>query len=112
MQKNDFTDFILNKFRELEEKFAEKNEQYSTNDPLANFSTGARLVYKKADAGTMYDVTKEYLLKHISHIYNNDVHGCKIDESLTDMAIYSVILLYFHKLSKMEECRNERKQDY
>ncbi len=103
MQKNDFTDFVLSKFQELGEKFAEKNEQYSTNDPFANFSAGARLVYKKADAGTMYEVAKEYLLKHIGHIYNNDVRGCKVDESLTDMAIYSVILLYFYEMSKTED---------
>lgn len=90
-----FRDFVIEKFKELEGKFAKKNQQYScTADPLANFSTGARLKYGKADMAHMYETAKDYCRKHIAYIESHGIDGKTVEDSLEDIAVYAVIALY------------------
>lgn len=81
-------------FDKLKETFVKKNKQYATSDPLANFRTGALLKYHKAGYPEMYEEAKDYQRKHIAHIQNNTINGPKVEESLADNAIYSIIELY------------------
>ncbi len=108
MQQNDFTKFVVQAFEDLSKMFAEKNEQYATGDPVANFRTGARLRYGSACNAHMYEVAKDYVGKHIAHVYNNDVYGPKVEESLADIAVYSVIMLYLRSQAQNEVHCHER----
>ena len=90
-----FTEFVVKKFSELSEKFENKNKQYSiSTDPLANFSTGARLKYGKAGMPEMYETLKDYARKHISYVETHGIDGKTLQDSLEDIAVYSVIALY------------------
>ena len=100
MQSNPFVDFVLNKFDRLKAQFKAKNDQYATADPVANFRTGALLRYRKCEPEDMYEVAKEYMGKHVAHVYNNGAHGPKVDESLADIAIYCLIMLYLVERAK------------
>ena len=91
----DFTEFVVQKFNELSEKFAKKNQQYScTADPLANFSTGARLKYGKAGMAEMYETLKDYCRKHVAYVETHGIDGKTLQDSLEDIAVYAVIALY------------------
>lgn len=81
-------------FDKLKETFVKKNKQYATSDPLANFRTGALLKYHAAGYAEMYEEAKDYQRKHIAHIMNNKIDGPKVEESLADNAVYSIIELY------------------
>lgn len=81
-------------FDKLKETFVNKNKQYATSDPLANFRTGALLKYHAAGYAEMYEEAKDYQRKHIAHIMNNKIDGPKVEESLADNAVYSIIELY------------------
>lgn len=102
MLQTPFTDCVLGEIDELRELFARKNEQYATNDPVANFRTGALLDGGKADAADMYLTARDYMKKHV----NNGVFGPKADESLRDTAMYCLTMLCFVKVAK-QEARNE-----
>lgn len=94
----EFTEFVTKTFDELKELFLKKNEQYAGLDPLANFSTGAKLIYGDDGYPAMFQEAMSYQRKHIAHMTNNGIGGEKVDESLRDIAVYSVILLYmWHK---------------
>lgn len=85
---------IISIIDEVKATFEKKNNQYKTSrDPLANFSKGAVLRYGEDNMGTKYETLKDYMGKHIAHIYNNDITGDKVDESLMDIAVYSIIAL-------------------
>lgn len=91
----DFNEFVTQKFSELSEKFAKKNGQYAVSaDPLANFSAGARLKYGKAGMPEMYETLKDYARKHISYVETHGIDGKTLQDSLEDIAVYSVIALY------------------
>lgn len=94
---DEFTAFMLEQFKKLGELFITKSNQYGPRDPLANFRTGARMEYGKANWETMYQEAKAYQRKHVAHIENNGVDGVKVGESLTDIAVYSMILLFMHR---------------
>lgn len=98
----DFREFVLDTFSELAEQFERKNRQYGDIDAIGDFRTGALTEYKNDSPNSMYKVAKHYALKHIAHVYGHDAFGDKVDESLKDIAIYSVIELYFHELAKQE----------
>lgn len=92
---DDFNEFVVQKFSELSEKFAKKNQQYSSSaDPLANFSTGARLKYGKAGMPEMYETLKDYARKHIAYVETHGLDGKTLQDSLEDIAVYAVIALY------------------
>ena len=78
--------------------FEKKNGQYREGtDDLANFTKGALLKYGDATMSERYEVLKDYVLKHISHVYNHPLTGPKVDESLMDIAVYFVIALVMHR---------------
>lgn len=93
----EYIKFVTETFDELKEQFIKKNAQYGDADPLQNFRRGAQLRYNNDNYNCMYKAALDYEGKHIAHIYNNDASGDKVDESLKDIAIYSVIELYLHK---------------
>lgn len=102
---NNFTDFVMQKFSELSEKFAKKNRQYAVSiDPLANFATGARLKYGKAGMPEMYETLKDYCRKHISYVETHGIDGKTLQDSLEDIAVYSAIALYMRACYE-DECK-------
>lgn len=107
----DFTEFVVQKFNELSEKFANKNQQYScTADPLANFSAGARLKYGKAGMPSMYETLKDYCRKHISYVETHGIDGKTLQDSLEDIAVYAVIALYMRACYE-DECKVSNETD-
>lgn len=107
----DFAKFVTNKFNELSEKFAKKNQQYSCSaDPLANFSTGARLKYGKAGMPEMYETLKDYCRKHISYVETHGIDGKTLHDSLEDIAVYAVIALYMRACYE-DECKVSNETD-
>lgn len=98
--KQEFIDFVCNTFDELKQQFLDKQTQYGNADPLANFRKGAMIQYGDAELSSMYEVALQYENKHVAHVYNNGIDGNKIDESLKDVAIYSIIELYLVKRYK------------
>ena len=101
--------FVCKTLNELKEQFIEKQRQYKTNaDPLSNFRKGAALKSGQADMAGMYECAKDYALKHVAHVYGHDINGNKVEESLKDIAIYSVIELYMVDKQKQEMAKAER----
>ena len=47
----------------------------------------------RGDAPGKYEALKDYLGKHIAHIYNNNIDGPKLSESWRDLAVYSIIAM-------------------
>lgn len=99
----DFVNFVTSMFDELKAQFIEKHKQYGDQDPLANFKRGAAIKYGGTDMNALYKMAQDYELKHIAHVFGHDVGGVKVDESLRDIAIYSIIQLYFVEMAKQGE---------
>ena len=99
-----FKDFVLGKFDKLKTKFKLKHEQYkgSNDDALANFRIGAQLKYGKADMAHMYETAKDYCRKHVAYIESHDIMGKTVQDSLTDIATYAVIMLYMRKCAEQQ----------
>lgn len=99
-----FKDFVLNKFDELKTKFELKNEQYqgSNADQLANFRIGSRLKYGDASYEHMYECSKDYVRKHIAYIESHNIMGKTVQDSLTDIATYAVIMLYMRRCAEQQ----------
>lgn len=96
----EFTSFIDDELERVADLFAEKQQQYSTSlDPLSNFRTGALLEHHDGGYDMMYDVAKGYLNKHIAFIYDYGIAD-KTEESLRDMVVYGLIMLYMVKKHK------------
>lgn len=95
----EFTDFVCNTMDELKKLFLTKNTQYCTaDDPLANFSAGARLRTGEEETwAEMYEEAKNYRRKHIVHIERHGIDADKAVESLMDTAIYSVIMMFMYE---------------
>ena len=100
-------DFVCGQLDELKQQIREKHQQYSTEDALANFRVGAMLSGKQADYPAMYEEAKAYAIKHIAHVYAHDIDGVKVDESLKDIALYSLIELYMVKAWAQEKKAKE-----
>ena len=100
-EREEFIGFVCKTLNELKEQFIEKQQQYKTDaDPLSNFRKGAALKRGQADMAGMYECAKDYALKHVAHVYGHDINGNKVEESLKDIAIYSVIELYMVEKQK------------
>nr|DAW29672.1 MAG TPA: hypothetical protein [Caudoviricetes sp.] len=96
----DFTSFIDDELERVADLFAEKQQQYSAgDDPLSNFRTGALLEHHDDSYDMMYAVAKGYLNKHIAFLYDHDIAD-KTEESLRDMVVYGLIMLYMVKKHK------------
>lgn len=93
MRKDEF----LNKFKKILDDTwnlaQKKNQQYGDMDALANFKTGAQIMYPNdlTNYPTMYKVLQGYMNKHVAHVYNNCIDGEKVRESLGDIVVYSII---------------------
>lgn len=110
-QSEEFTSFIGEELTRVGNLFAEKNKQYSAHaDPLANFRTGALLQYNEAGFDMMYEVAKDYLNKHIAFIYGHGIEE-KTDESVSDMVVYGLIMLYMVKKHKQWLARTRGEDD-
>lgn len=93
----EFTSFINDELVRVGTLFTEKQQQYSTGaDPLSNFRTGALLEHRDGSYEKMYEVAKGYLNKHIAFIYDHGIVN-KTEESLRDMVVYGLIMLYMVK---------------
>lgn len=101
---NDLTESCINKFHELANLFKEKNKQYGDKDQLANFRNGAMLACGDDDWPCMFEVAKGYCLKHVTQVFGTgtNIDTDKIDESLGDIAVYCIIMLYMVKKHKAE----------
>lgn len=96
-EHNEFTSFIDDELEHVGNLFAEKQQQYSAGaDPLSNFRTGAMLEHHDDSYDMMYDVAKGYLNKHIAFLYDHGIVD-KTEESLRDMVVYGLIMLYMVK---------------
>ena len=89
-----------------------KNEQYATNDALANFSTGADLQYHDKAAEWQFETLKDYMLKHVAHVYNNRLMGNGVRESLGDIATYCIIGMIMHDAIDTRPPEMTKKVDY
>lgn len=107
--------FVNSKFHELSKLFNKKFDQYagfaddveSTDtvilaDALANFRAGALLKYGDASYQHMYACAKDYARKHIAFIETHNIEADNIEESLGDIAVYAVIMMY------MKACYEEK----
>ena len=93
----EFISFINDEFTRVGDLFAEKQQQYSAGaDPLSNFRTGALLEHRDGSYEKMYEVAKGYLNKHIAFLYDHGIVD-KTEESLRDMVVYGLIMLYMVK---------------
>lgn len=93
----EFTSFINDELTRVGDLFAEKQQQYSAGaDPLSNFRTGALLEHRDGSYEKMYEVAKGYLNKHIAFLYDHGIVD-KTEESLRDMVVYGLIMLYMVK---------------
>lgn len=93
-KREEYVAYVTRTFDELSRLFQEKNTQYGNEDPLANFRTGAFMSCHAGGYPEMYEEAKGYVRKHIAHIMNNGIAASKGDESLKDIAVYSIIMLY------------------
>ena len=93
----EFISFINDELTRGGDLFAEKQQQYSAGaDPLSNFRTGALLEHRDGSYEKMYEVAKGYLNKHIAFLYDHGIVD-KTEESLRDMVVYGLIMLYMVK---------------
>ena len=96
MQTDEFLRRFQGILKETWKLVQKKNEQYSTNDALANFTTGAGLQYHDKAPEWQFETLKDYMLKHIAHVYNNRLMGNGVRESLGDIATYCIIGMIMH----------------
>lgn len=100
----EFQKRIKEKLKNIEEMFNKKNAQYGErNNPIQNFTNGALLLFGDKYTNELqihgaHETLKAYVAKHIIHIYNNDITGNKVDESIMDTVIYFLIDSVFHDL--------------
>lgn len=104
--REEFINFVRSTFDELEELFLKKNMQYgggSSYNPLQNFELGA-MMHRSIPLNDgekymcMYEEAKAYERKHVAHVMGNDINAPEVEESLKDIAVYSVIELFMiHK---------------
>lgn len=69
---------------------------------LANFRIGALLKHGKAGYSDMYDCAKDYVRKHIAYIESHGIYSDAVEESLGDIAIYAVIMMYMKACYEQE----------
>ena len=98
-----FVSFVVNTFEELKEVFLVKHDQYASVDPLANFRTASLMVSHHDGWFDLYEAAKGMVNKHIAHMENCSVGGPKLDESLKDIAVYVVIMLYMRARYQEEQ---------
>lgn len=122
----EYVAFVSKTFDELKELFVAKNSQYGSGEPLENLKLGAILEEAAfnnepfscscSEAShhewlwweRMWKEASNYERKHIIHVAMHGAKGDKVDESLKDIAVYSVIKLYIYK--KLCEALDKEKE--
>lgn len=118
----EYVAFVSKTFDELKELFVAKNSQYGSGEPLENLKLGAILKgagafpksYSEANRREVlwweriWEEISGYERKHIIHVAMHGVMGDKVDESLKDIAVYSVMKLYIYK--KLCEALDKEKE--
>ena len=100
VQYSDLNTKIIGYLVTIEELFKKKQEQYQNNtNTLADFEQGALIRYGKGDLKTMFETAKDYVNKHIAYLYSNNINDKKIDESLNDIIVYSLIMKFMKEKS-------------
>ena len=94
---------VNKKLIDIHKLFKAKNAQYSTEDPFANFTTGANLMYGNNNMCAKYEALKGYVAKHIAHVYNHSLIGPKVKESIGDIAVYFIIAWIMADLAAEEQ---------
>lgn len=123
----EYVAFVSKTFDELKELFIAKNSQYGSGEPLENLKLGAILEeaafnnepFSSSCSETcphewlwwkrMWKEISNYERKHIIHVAMHGATGDKVDESLKDIAVYSVIKLYIYK--KLCEALDKEKEE-
>lgn len=119
----EYVAFVSKTFDELKELFIAKNLQYGSGEPLENLKLGAILgeagAFPKSYSEAvprewlwwkrMWKEISNYERKHIVHVAMHGIEGDKVDESLKDIAVYSVIKLYIYK--KLCEALDKEKEE-
>lgn len=101
INNKEFNERIKLKLKEIEQLFDNKNAQYSTdNNPLQAFKTGALLLYGDDTYTAQYETLKAYMAKHIAHMYNNELNGPKVNESIMDVTTYNLIASVLYDLAE------------
>ena len=106
----DFEHFVIERFAGFANKFRKKHAQYQgrDTDELANFRIGARLKYGRAGLPEMYETAKDYCRKHVAYIESHGIDGNTVNDSLEDIAVYAVIMLYMRYRMKKEREEKEK----
>ena len=104
LTRAEFNAMMVQEIDRIREIFTSKNDQYSKDgDPLSNFTLGALLKYHTDSMDAKYEVAKDYVNKHIAHVYGNSIEGKKVGESLTDIAVYMLIMEVMRKLNERDK---------
>lgn len=101
---------VIEKLENIKKLFSNKNDQYATTeDCLSNFTLGAKILGYKGDYTGRYEALKAYVAKHIAQVYDNKLTGPKVDESLQDIAVYSIIaLVMLDEQKKLNEKESDK----
>lgn len=103
VNQQEYVSFVVKKFQELAEKFKAKNEWYKgRKDTLINFSRGACIKYGTSGMPQMYETAKDYARKHLAYIETHGIVGDGIEDSLGDIAVYAIIMMYMHKVNQRQ----------
>lgn len=104
-----FKDYIIGTCNRLAEKFKKKNGQYTGAhaDELANFRIGALMKYGKADMASMFEMAKDYSRKHVAYVESHGIDGRTQEDSLEDLAVYAMIMLYM-RARYLQEHENDK----
>lgn len=104
MLSGEYVRKLNKKFEQVQELATKKARQYKTYEAFAAFETAARLKYGDAHYNYQYAALKDFMSKHVAHIYNNDLDGEKVSESLTDIAVYCIIASVMFDEHYAERC--------
>lgn len=104
----DFYKFMHEEIDNLHKLLESKNnEQYALVHPLTNFERGALIKFGNADLDAMFQVAKDYMLKHEAFVQDCGVANNKVGESLGDIAMYCLIMKYMvHKYQSIIPPKN------
>ena len=50
----------------------------------------------------MYECAKDYVRKHIAYIESHRIDGLTVEDSLEDIAVYAVIMLYMRRCAEQQ----------
>ena len=104
MLSGEYVRKLNKKFEQVQELATKKARQYKTYEAFVAFETAARLKYGDARYNYQYAALKDFMSKHVAHIYNNDLDGDKVSESLIDIAVYCIIASVMFDEHYAERC--------